>query len=111
MTSKLIKTSLEHHMLELGSFTSFFSLPYNSHKSLVTPTWLTVLREFVSEHDITLSNSFNVHLTPLHLYDRSLMDIFRMDHDLSLADCIFINRVRYHLEVFSLVDIATGEGC
>ena len=58
MASKFIQNSLEHHILELGSFTSFFSLPYDSHQ----PTWLTVLWEFVGEHDIILSNSSNVRL-------------------------------------------------
>ena len=110
MTRKFIQTSLEHHMLELGSFTSFFFLPYALHQCLATPTWLTVLWEFVSEHDIILSNSSNVRLSPLRLHDRSLMDIFRIDHDLTPADRISINRVRCHLEVFSLADIATGDG-
>ena len=64
---------------------------------------------FFSEHDIILSNSSNVRFSPLWMYDRSLMDIFRIDHDLTLADLISINRIRYHLEVFSLADIATGD--
>ena len=56
-------------MLELGSFTSFFSLPYESHQRLATPTWLTVLWEFVSEHNITLSNSSNIRLSLSILHD------------------------------------------
>ena len=94
MTSKFIQTSLEHHMLELGSFTSFFSLPYKTHQSLATPTWLTVLWEFISEHDIILSNSSSVRLSPSWLHDRSLIDIFRIDHNLTTTDLNSINRVR-----------------
>ena len=110
MTGKFIQTSLEHHMLELGSFTSFFSLPFELHYRLATPTWFTVLKGFVSEHNINLSNSTNIRLSPLRLHDRSLMDILRTDYDLTPADQISINRVRCYLEVFSLADIATGDG-
>ena len=110
MTSKFIQTSLEHHMLILDSFISFFSLPYESHQRLATPTWLIVLWEFVGEHDIILSNSSNVRLSSLRLHDRSLMNIFRIDHDLTPADQISINRIRCHLEVFTLANIATGDG-
>ena len=110
MTGKFIQTSLEHHMLELGSFTSFFSLPFELHYRLATPTWFTVLWEFVSEHNIILSNSTNIRLSPLRLHDRSLIDILRTDYDLTPADQISINRVRCYLEVFSLADIATGDG-
>ena len=45
MTSKFIQTSLEHDMLELGSFTPLFYLSYDYHQCLVTPTWITVLWE------------------------------------------------------------------
>ena len=110
MTGKLFQTSLEHHMLELGSFTSMFSLSYNSHKCLATPTWLTVLWEFVSEHDIQLSNCSHVRLSPSRLHDRAIMDIFILDHDFRASDLTSINRVRCYLEVYSLADIATGDG-
>ena len=38
------------------------------------------------------------------------MDIFMINHDLTTADLISINRVRCYLEVFSLSNIATGDG-
>ena len=38
------------------------------------------------------------------------MDIFRIEQNLTTADLISINRVRCYLEVFSLADIATGDG-
>ena len=38
------------------------------------------------------------------------MDVFIIDHDLTTADLISINRVRCYLKVFSLADIATGDG-
>ena len=97
-------------MLEIGSFTPFFSIPFKSHECLSTPTWLTVLWEFISDHDITLSNATNINLSPFRRNDRALMDIFFQDHSLSSAILVSINRVRCYLEVFSLADIATGDG-
>ena len=110
MTGKFLQTSIEHHMLEIGSFTPFFSIPFKSHECLSTPTWLTVLWEFISDHDITLSNATNISLSPFRRNDRALMDIFFQDHSLSSAILVSINRVRCYLEVFSLADIATGDG-
>ena len=110
MTGKLLQNSIEHHMLELGSFTPFFSIPFKSHECLSTSTWLTVLWEFISDHDITLSNMTNIRFSPFRRHDRALMDIFIQDYSFSPPFLISINRVRCFLEVFSVADIATGDG-
>lgn len=110
MTGKFLQTSIEHHILELGSFTPFFSIPYKTHHFLATPTWLTVLWEFISTHDIILSNTTNVRLSPLRSHDRTIMDIFFQDHSLPPNILVSINRVRCYLEVFSLANITTGDG-
>ena len=110
MTGKFLQTSIKHHILELGSFTPFFSIPYKTHHFLATPTCLTVLWEFISTHDITLSNTTNRWLSPLRIHDRAITDIFFQDHSLPPNILVSINRVRCYLEVFSLADITTGDG-
>ena len=52
MTGQLLQSSLEHHQLEIGSFTPFFQLPFEKHITLTSPTWITVLWEFICEHNI-----------------------------------------------------------
>ena len=56
MTGQLLQTSLEHHQLEIGSFTPMFHLLFEDYIPLTSPTWMTVLWEFVSEHDIDISH-------------------------------------------------------
>ena len=38
ITGKLLQTSLEHHQLELGSFSLFFHLDFNKYQFLTAPT-------------------------------------------------------------------------
>ena len=94
ITGRLVQTSLKHHILELGSFTSLFSLPYASHKCLTTPTWLTVLCDFFCKHNIKLSNSSSIRLSPSRLHDCSSMDVLMSGNDVIESDLISINRVR-----------------
>ena len=54
ITGKLLQTSLEHHQLEIGSFSLFFHLDFNKYHFFTTPTWLTVVWEFIQEHNISI---------------------------------------------------------
>ena len=110
MTGQLLQSSLEHHQLEIGSFTPFFQLPFEEHITLTSPTWITVLWEFVREHNIDLSHHSSPSMGPLRNNDRALMDILSKDHDITPTMMSSINRVRGYLEVFTLADIATGDG-
>ena len=110
ISGNLFLTSLEHHQLEVGQFTSLFDLRYASHNFLTSKTWLTCLWEFVSEHDIKLSSSSPRRPQPLRQGDKAIMDIFLNDYNLPKKMLQSINRVRCHLKVFSIADIATGDG-
>ena len=110
MTGQLLQTSLEHHQLEVGSFTPIFQLLFEDHIQLTSPTWMTVLWEFVSEHNIDLSHHSSPRIGPLRVNDKALIDIFNQEHDITTAVKISINKVRGYLEVFTLADIATGDG-
>ena len=110
MTGQLLQTSLEHHQLEIGSFTPMFHLLFEDYIPLTSPTWMTVLWEFVSEHDIDLSHHSSSRMGPLRINDKALMDIFYQEHDITTTVKISINKVRGYLEVFTLADIATDDG-
>ena len=110
ISGKLLTTSLEHLQLEVGSFTSIFALDYSTYSIFTSPTWLTCLWEFLCEHDIVLSSYTFTKPRPLRLHDEALMDIFISQHSLPTKTLQSINRVRCHLKVFSLADIATGDG-
>ena len=49
-------------------------------------------------------------MEPLKTYDKAIMDIFYKEHDITPKVMVYINRVPGYLEVFTLADIATGDG-
>ena len=110
ISGNLFTTSLEHHQLEIGSFTSIFDLDYSKYHFLTSPTWITCLWQFVSEHDINLSPTSPKRPQPLREHDQAIMDTLLQNYDLPKKTLQSINRVRCHLQVFSVADIATGDG-
>ena len=110
MAGKFLQTSLEHIKLEIGSLTSVFHLDFKQYGPLISPTWLTVLWEFIPDHDIGLRNAQPQQPRPLQLHDRALMDIFIRTPNYNLSTLTSINRVRCYLQVFLVADIATGDG-
>ena len=91
MTCQLLQTSLEHHQLEIGSFTPFLQLLFDDYIMLISPTWMTVLWEFVSDHNIDLSHHSSPRIGPLRINDKALMDIFSQEHDIPTQVKISIN--------------------
>ena len=110
MTGQLLQTSLEHDQLEIGSFTPFFQLLFEVHITLTSPDWLTVLRKFIYEHNIDLSHHYSPRMSPLRNNYKALMNILSQEHEITPTVKTSINRVRGYLEVFTLIDIATGDG-
>lgn len=110
MAGQLLQNSLEHRQLEVGSFAPIFQLSHEDHIQLTSPTWMTALWKFVSQHHIDLSHYSSPRRGPLRFKDKVLMDVFTQDHDITTAFRTSINKVRGHLEIFNLADIATGDG-
>ena len=108
MTRKIIQTSIEHHQLEIGSFTSIFQFEYNKYCFLTSPTLLTILWKFITEHDTSLRNSLPHQSQLLRQYDIAILDTFLCYHNISTSILLSINRARCYLKLFSLVDITTG---
>ena len=110
MTGKFLQTSIEHHQLEIGSCTSLFHLDYKKYSFLTSPTWLTVLWEFISEHNINVRNAQPNQPQPLRQHDMAIMDTFINNYVISNPILLSINRVRCYLQLFFISDIATGDG-
>ena len=110
ITGKLLQTLLEQHQLEVGSFKQFLVLDYKQHGFLTPSSWLSELWQFISLHKITLHQSDIPPPAPQRQYDRAIMECFMADHNLAQPTLIAINRVRCHLQVLALADIATGDG-
>lgn len=106
----MIRTSLEHYQHEIGSFASIFDLNFDTYIHFTSPTWLTCLWGFVSEHNINLSHTSPTRPQHLRLHDKAIMDIFYTEYNLPTSTLQSINRVRCHLQLFSLADLATGDG-
>ena len=109
MTGQLLQSSLKHHQLEIGSFTPFFQLLFSDYITLTSPTWITVLWEFVCDHNIDLSHYSSPRMGPLRVHDRALVDVIK-EHAITMTVMTSINRVRGYLEVFTLADITKGDG-
>ena len=71
---------------------------------------MTLLWEFVSEHNIDISYHSSQRLGLLRTNDRALMDIISQYHNITDQEIISINRMRGYLQVFTLADIVTGDG-
>ena len=110
MTGQLHQISLKYHQIEIDSFTPFFQLLFEDHITLKSPTRITVLWEFVCEHNIDLSHCSFPRMGSLRNNDKALMDILLQEHEITTTVKTSINRVRGYLEVFILADIATEYG-
>ena len=110
ITGQLILSLMEHHQLEIGTFSPFLQLPYAEFSFLTTSSWLTELWEFINEFDIHLRSDDMTTLHGLRINDKSIIETIKGLGHLPKKTLQAFNRVRCHLQVFSLADIATGDG-
>ena len=109
MIGQLFQTSLENNQLEVGSFAQIFQLLFEDYIQLTSPTWMSVLWEFVGEHDVNSSHNYSPRIVPLRVNDKALMDIFTQDHYLTATVKMSINKARGCLEVVTLEDVSTSD--
>lgn len=110
MEGKLLASSIEHHQLEVGSFTPLFQLDYKRYKPLTTNTWVTSLWEFISEHKINIKNQSYSQPGIIREHDRAIMDCLMQREELKETFLKSVNRVRCYTKLFSLADIVSGDG-
>ena len=90
--------------------TPILSLQYKDHHHLTSPSWLTSLWEFISFANIQLQSRDTPNLSPQRENDEAIMDAIRQTNSFTKNEESRINRVRCHLEAFTMADIVTGNG-
>ena len=110
ITGKLIATSYEQHKLEVGTYTPLFHLNFKEYGFLTTSTWLSSTWEFCSINKINLHWKGEQSIGPAREEDTPIMEALRSEGITSETYLIPINRVRCYFQIFSISDIATGDG-
>lgn len=110
ITSQLVQAEIEQHQLAVGELAPLLSLPYESHSHLTESSWITSLWEFLASSKISLVNHDCPRLRPLRENDASIMSTLRKHNTVTKAEETSFNRVRCHLQVLTMADIATGDG-
>ena len=103
-TGKLLQISIRHTQLECGLSKSFFT--YNFYKAchIITPTWSTNMRQYMSECHTTLHQYDAWEYVPPRTHDFFLMDIILRSNLPKNHQEIF-NRVRINLRPLTASDI------
>ena len=107
-TGILIQTTLEHHVLEVGSLTSIFQLPKIMIENM-TQTWLKHTLLFMHTNKVTITNhqgSPNYWTTT----DAGIMDILVEKDRYNKTDLQAINLCRMFMKVITMSDITTDDG-
>ena len=108
-TSKLIRISLGHAQMEVGSGTDLFQLWNKNHTHLIPDTWIKQLWKFTSTCKATITIPSLWIPSLQRLYDRYLMDIGR-EAGFSRADQVHLRQAAIVLNVHTLGDIVTVDG-
>jgi hypothetical protein len=108
--SSLIKCNLFYLQLYVGSSTPYFHLPFSRYVKWIPSTWLTSIWKFVSQ--IRLTIDIEDYWVPKHtrLNDAMIMDT-ALTYDFSPQQLIQLNICHIYLQVFTISDIATADGC
>ena len=110
MTGKLIQSLLEQHQLEIGSITPLFLNDYEKYSFLTPTSWITEIWEFISKFNIHLQQSYLMGPSLQRVNDQAIMDYFIKQGNISKNHLCAINRVRCHMQIFTIADLATGNG-
>ena len=106
-TGQLMKISLQHTQLELGTQRPFFEYNYKKCHNMVTPTWLTNLWEYCSECKITIHELSPWAYKPPRDYDFFLMDAV-LQSDISDEKKEIFNQVHLSLQLLTASDIVVA---
>lgn len=107
-STTLILTSLKYLQQEAGIGDHLLEFP-NINVPYLTPTWVTLICQYMSNHNIaiTLTDQFSPQVT--RSGDRFLMDPLHLEC-YTVPQQRDLNLVRLHLQVTLLSDIATTDG-
>jgi hypothetical protein len=105
---KLLIMSLKYTQLEAGVS---FNLLENPSKSIsyITPTWITSVRQFLYQHNITINITDTLRIRYSGHHDQCIMDSESLQWYTPMQQRD-INLVRLHIQALTLSDISTPDG-
>ena len=109
MTGPLLRSLMEEHILEVGSSTPFWQLPYDKWGPLCTWTWMMHTWKDLWQAGMTLCGPLQA-IPLLRLHDACLMDVFMSLDCFSHKELRTLRDCRMHLEVTRVSDVATADG-
>ena len=110
ITGQLFLTSLEHLRIELGLNIPILSSNISKYIPLLsTSSWITETWKFCSEQGIVFPDQTPT-IPLLRKGDQCLMEILLNISSLSPDDIKAINRCRLYLRIFTISDLASGDG-
>ena len=109
IAGQLIMMAVQYTQLEAGT-KALILTDTNPDISYVTASWVTSVRDFLRNNQISLefSESWNCNLS--RQGDGFLMDIFRQSGQFSLLDLRHLNAIRLYLQVTTISDITSADG-
>ena len=109
-TAKLLQIAMQSLQLECGSEKLFFNNDYSQYSPMVTQTWCTNLWEYYDARAIYMDLDLEIVAKPQRKHDRFIMDILVQHGTFTDKELIGINKVRQHLGLIMLSDVADLRG-
>jgi len=105
---KLLLISLKYTQIEAGIPENLLDRP-DKHLSYLTPTWITSLRQFLFQHNVTISITDTLYIVYSGPHDKCIMDTdaIKFYTPQQQRD---INLVRLHLQAITLSDLSNPDG-
>ena len=108
ITGKLIRTSLEACVLEVGIGRNIFTLDYDKFHILASDSWIKSVWKFSHEHRISIIDRITHFLLPKREGDVFIMEALEAQ-GYSKKKIQILNRCRVYLQVMTLADLMNGK--
>ena len=105
---KLLLISLKYSQMEAGISEHLLERP-DIHIPYLTPTWITSMRQFMYQHNITVTITDTLRIVLSGHYDQCIMDTPTI-RQYSIQQQKDINLVRIHLQAITLSDLSSPDG-
>jgi hypothetical protein len=105
---KLLLISLKYSQIEAGIPQHLLERP-DIHLPYITPTWITSMRQFMYQHNITVTVTDTLCIVYSGPHDKCIMDAKSLSQ-YTPQQQQDINLVRIHLQALTLSDLSTSDG-
>ena len=107
-TGEVMLLSLQYTQMMLGIEELFFNTSFDNYSFLVDKTWLTHLWEFLDSKGLSIEVKKKYLIPAQRENDKFIMDVLHTHF--SHQDLIKINKIRLHLKLLFLSDVADNVG-